>query len=290
MESLFNIQNNIIEILKNKIKLSTREARTEARFILEHELKMKHAHLISNQLSPIKERDKDKIYKILEERIQYKPLAYIIGEWDFYGLNFFVSQETLIPRQDTELLIDLILKKYSKDQGINILDLGTGSGVIGITLAKKMPKSNVLISDVSCKALKVAEKNIRNFKLKNIKAIQSNWFKNIPPMKFDVIISNPPYIDKKSPYLNKPELSYEPKIALISKENGLKDILSIIQESPNFLSKKGRVFIEHGFDQSSQVNSILLNNNFTKVTVHKDLNKIIRVSSGEIKIDEESRH
>ena len=109
MESLFDIQNNIIEILKNKIKLSTREARTEARFILEHELKMKHAHLISNQLSLIKERKKNKIYKILEERIQYKPLAYIIGEWDFYGLNFFVSQETLIPRQDTELLIDLIL-------------------------------------------------------------------------------------------------------------------------------------------------------------------------------------
>ena len=118
MESLFDIQNNIVEILKNKIKLSTREARTEARFILEHELKMKHAHLISNQLSLIKERKKNKIYKILEERIQYKPLAYIIGEWDFYGLNFFVSQETLIPRQDTELLIDLILKKYSKNQEI----------------------------------------------------------------------------------------------------------------------------------------------------------------------------
>ena len=283
MESLFDIQNNIIEILKSKIKLSTREARIEARFILEHELKMKHASLISNQLLPIKQKNKNKIYKILEERIQHKPLAHIIGEWEFYGLNFFVSQETLIPRQDTELLIDLVLKKYPPKQEINILDLGTGSGIIGITLAKKIPKSHILISDVSLKALKVAEKNILNFKLKNIRTIQSNWFKNIPPKKFDVIISNPPYIDEESSYLNNPELSYEPKIALISKNNGLKDISHIIEESPNFLSKKGRVFIEHGFDQSGEINSIFLNNNFTKITQHKDLNKIIRVSSGEIK-------
>jgi release factor glutamine methyltransferase len=145
MESLFDIQNNIIEILKNKIKLSTREARIEARFILEHELKMNHAGLISNQLLPIKQKNKNKIYKILEERIQHKPLAHIIGEWEFYGLNFFVSQETLIPRQDTELLIDLVLKKYPPKQEINILDLGTGSGIIGITLAKKIPKSHVII-------------------------------------------------------------------------------------------------------------------------------------------------
>ncbi len=101
--------------------------------------------------------------------------------------------------------------------------------------------------------------------------------------KVDVIISNPPYIDEESSYLNNPELSYEPKIALISKNNGLKDISHIIEESPNFLSKKGRVFIEHGFDQSGEINSIFLNNNFIKITKDKDLNKIIRVSSGEIK-------
>ena len=218
-----------------------------------------------------------KIKEIIADLKTNKPIQHIIGETEFYGLKFKVNEHTLIPRPETEELVQWILEH----EFTSALDIGTGSGCIPIAL-KKNKDAEITAIDVSESALWVAKENAKineveiNFLLQDI-------LKTTTLPKIDVIISNPPYIDEKSSYLNNPELSYEPKIALISKNKGLKDISHIIEESPNFLSKKGRVFIEHGFDQSGEINSIFLNNNFTKITQHKDLNKIIRVSSGEIK-------
>ncbi|MGE4596884.1 MAG: peptide chain release factor N(5)-glutamine methyltransferase [Methylophilaceae bacterium] len=283
MKTILGVQNEIIESLKEKIKLSGREAALETRFILEHVLKMKHASLISNQHNNINQKDINNIYRIVSDRIAYKPLAYILGEWSFYGLKFLISSDTLIPRQDTELIIDLIYKQFSKNQKLIILDLGTGSGIIGITLAKIFLNSEVLISDISLKALEISKKNISYHNLKNIQTIQSNWMKNIPSNKFDIIVSNPPYINEYDNHLSIPELSYEPKIALISKEDGYADIAQIIQQSPKFLKKNGVLYLEHGFDQSEKIKHLFSENHFINIKQYYDLNKIIRVTSGKIK-------
>jgi len=283
MKTILGVQNEIIESLKEKIKLPRREAALESKFILEYVLKMKHASLISNQHNNINQKDINNIYRIISERITYKPLAYILGEWSFYGLKFLISTDTLIPRQDTELIIDLIHKQFSENQKLMILDLGTGSGIIGITLAKIFPKAKVLISDISLKALEISKKNISYHSLKNIQIIQSNWMKNIPSKKFDIIVSNPPYINENDKHLIASELSYEPKISLFSKEDGYADIAQIIHQSPKFLTQNGVLYLEHGFDQSEKIKHLLSENRFINIKQYYDLNKIIRVTSGKIK-------
>ena len=135
-------------------------------------------------LYPTKKQNIDKIQEefissILKKRIKREPLAYIFNEWDFYGETFYLDKNSLIPRQDTELIIDLVIKQFDKESKLNILDLGTGSGVIGITLSKLYPNSIITISDISSKALNVANKNIKNHNVTNIRSLESDWFDNL---------------------------------------------------------------------------------------------------------------
>jgi release factor glutamine methyltransferase len=219
--------------------------------------------------------------KILKKRSKKEPLAYILREWDFYGETFFLNKNSLIPRQDTELMIDLAINQFDKDSRLNILDLGTGSGVIGITLSKLFPNSKITVTDISSKALQVANKNIKQHKLKNIHSIESDWFNNIKKNeKFDLIMTNPPYVSKDDPHLINPELKFEPSNALISADNGFSDIFKIIDESPKFLKVEGRLFIEHGYNQGVKVKKYLQKKSFCKIKQYQDLNQKIRVTSG----------
>ena len=219
-----------------------------------------------------------------KERLSYKTLAYILKEWKFYDMKFFVNSNVLIPRQDTELMIDLILNYYQKKDSLNILDLGTGSGAIGIVLASKFKKAKVLLTDMSSKDLNISKKNIFFHKLKNISTLKSDWFEKIPNKKFDLIVSNPPYINKKDTHLKNKELLFEPKNALISEQKGYADITKIIKLSPNFLKSNGALYIEHGYNQSRKVKELFKKNNFTKIKQKQDINKIYRITSGVIKI------
>jgi release factor glutamine methyltransferase len=148
--------------LRENIQINEREAQIEAENILKFALKKPSSFFISNQKTNIDKIQEELISSILKKRIKSEPLAYILNEWDFYGETFYLDKNSLIPRQDTELLIDLVLKRYDKESKLNILDLGTGSGVIGITLSKLYPNSMITISDISSKALNVANKNIKN--------------------------------------------------------------------------------------------------------------------------------
>jgi release factor glutamine methyltransferase len=281
------IQELILEIRKiltENLCLTLREAGIESRFILEHALKVSHQYLISNYEQLIDANKLKQIMELVSDRISNKPLAYILKEWKFYDIELYIDSNVLIPRQDTELLIDLIINKYNKYEEIDILDLGTGSGAIGIALGKNFQNAEILLSDISFKALNIANKNILRHKLKNISVIQSDWLANIANKKFDIIVSNPPYIDKSDPHLKNTELLYEPQDALISEKEGYGDILEIVRHSPRFLKQKGALYIEHGYNQHEKIHQLFLDNDFINIKQCEDLNGVIRATSGNIKI------
>jgi len=270
----------IEECLRENIQINEREAQIEAEYILKFALKKPSSFFISNQKINIDKTQEEFISSILKKRIKHEPLAYIFNEWDFYGKTFYLDKNSLIPRQDTELLIDIVLKEFDKESKLNILDLGTGSGVIGITLSKLYPNSTIIISDISSKALKVANKNIKKHNATNIYTLESDWFDNIQEKElFDLILTNPPYISKDDVHLNNLELGYEPSNALVAANDGFADIFKIIDTSPRFLNSEGLLMIEHGHTQGHSVKNYFQQKSFDNIKQHRDINQKIRVTS-----------
>jgi release factor glutamine methyltransferase len=270
----------IEECLKKNIQINAREAKIEADYILKFALKKPSSFFISNQKTNIEKTQEELISSILKKRIKREPLAYIFKEWDFYGETFYLDKNSLIPRQDTELMVDLVLNQFDKKSKLNILDLGTGSGVIGITLSKFYPNSLITISDISPKALKVANKNIKKHKVSNVNSIESNWFSAFKEEEnFDLILTNPPYIAKGDVHLTNLEINYEPSNALVSANNGFSDIFKIIDSAANFLKPQGKLFIEHGYTQAYEVKNYLQKKYFDTIKQHRDINHKIRVTS-----------
>lgn len=280
MSSVSYHKKRIEECLKKNIQINAREAKIEADYILKFALKKPSSFFISNQKTNIEKTQEELISSILKKRIKREPLAYIFKEWDFYGETFYLDKNSLIPRQDTELIVDLVLNQFDKKSKLNILDLGTGSGVIGITLSKFYPNSLITISDISPKALKVANKNIKKHKVSNVHSIESNWFSAFKEEEnFDLILTNPPYIAKGDVHLTNLEINYEPSNALVSANNGFSDIFKIIDSAANFLKPQGKLFIEHGYTQADKVKNYLQKKYFDTIKQHRDINHKIRVTS-----------
>lgn len=280
MSSVSYHKRRIEECLKKNIQINAREAKIEADYILKFALKKPSSFFISNQKTNIEKTQEELISSILKKRIKREPLAYIFKEWDFYGETFYLDKNSLIPRQDTELIVDLVLNQFDKKSKLNILDLGTGSGVIGITLSKFYSNSLITISDISPKALKVANKNIKKHKVSNVNSIESNWFSGFKEEKnFDLILTNPPYIAKGDVHLTNLEINYEPSNALVSPNNGFSDIFKIIDSAANFLKPQGKLFIEHGYTQADKVKNYLQKKYFDTIKQHRDINHKIRVTS-----------
>ena len=280
MSSVSYHKKRIEECLKKNIQINAREAKIEADYILKFALKKPSSFFISNQKTNIEKTQEELISSILKKRIKREPLAYIFKEWDFYGETFYLDKNSLIPRQDTELMVDLVLNQFDKKFKLNILDLGTGSGVIGITLSKFYPNSLITISDISPKALKVANKNIKKHKVSNVNSIESNWFSAFKEEEnFDLILTNPPYIAKGDVHLTNLEINYEPSNALVSANNGFSDIFKIIDSAANFLKPQGKLFIEHGYTQADKVKNYLQKKYFDAIKQHQDINHKIRVTS-----------
>ena len=280
MSSVSYHKKRIEECLKKNIQINAREAKIEADYILKFALKKPSSFFISNQKTCIEKTQEELLSSILKKLIKREPLAYIFKEWDFYGETFYLDKNSLIPRQDTELMVDLVLNQFDKKSKLNILDLGTGSGVIGITLSKFYPNSLITISDISPKALKVANKNIKKHKVSNVNSIESNWFVAFKEEKFfDLILTNPPYIAKGDVHLTNLEINYEPSNALVSANNGFSDIFKIIDSAANFLKPQGKLFIEHGYTQADKVKNYLQKKYFDTIKQHRDINHKIRVTS-----------
>lgn len=273
------LENFIFQQLKESLNLPKRELMLETKMILLNSLEVTSTDLIINKKKSVSEKDYHQIKRIIDQRKTGKPLAYIFGEWDFYGQTFYVNKNTLIPRPDTELLIDIAFDTFDKTLPLKILDLGSGSGVIGITLANHYLNSQIILSDISLNALKIAKKNASKFN-KKITLIRSDWFKSIDEHNFNLIVSNPPYINKNEQHLVSPELKFEPNKALYANEDGLGDIKSICARAKEYLITDGILMLEHGFNQASDILDIFKKNNYKNIKQFKDINQKLRVTLG----------
>lgn len=221
--------------------------------------------------------------EMMKDRLNERPIAYIIGNREFMGLDFFVKEGVLIPRPDTETLVEELINICNNKTGLNILDIGTGSGAITVSLAKYLDKSHVISVDISDIALEIAFKNAVSNKVdERIDFIKSDVFSNVPKeQKFDIIVSNPPYIRKKDiEGLNKQVKDFEPYNALEGGDDGLDFYRKITKESKEFLKTKGLLAYEVGHDQASDVIKIMQQNGFEGIYTKKDLQGFERVVIG----------
>jgi release factor glutamine methyltransferase len=217
---------------------------------------------------------------LIKQRLQGAPIAYLTGTREFWSRDFRVTPDVLIPRPDTELLIELSLDLIPNNQAVKLIDLGTGSGIIAVTLAAERPNAHATAVDASLAALAVARHNAQHHQLTNIEFYQSDWFSNVPNRLFDLIISNPPYIDPDDEHLQQGDVRFEPKTALIAKDHGLSDIKSIAATALRYLKPAGHLLIEHGYNQALQVQAIFNALHYDKVQSYRDLSGQPRVTYG----------
>jgi release factor glutamine methyltransferase len=224
--------------------------------------------------------DQYKYYQELIKRRQKKePIAYIVGHKEFWSLDLIVTPEVLIPRPETEILVELTLKNFAKKQMIRVADLGLGSGAVAIALAFECPNWEVYGTEISEAALTVALQNAEKFKLKNIHFLQSEWCAALPKDTFDVIVSNPPYISANEDLLR--DLKYEPYDALVSGPSGLEALQEIIPQAKEYLITGGLLFVEHGDDQEKQVAELFKQENYSAIKNFKDIAGKPRVTQGQ---------
>ncbi|MGZ4969656.1 MAG: peptide chain release factor N(5)-glutamine methyltransferase [Methylobacter sp.] len=222
---------------------------------------------------------------LLEQRRKGTPIAYITGNREFWSRDFLVTPDVLIPRPDTELLIELSLKLIPPAEPVKIIDLGTGSGIIAITLAAERPHAQIIATDFSLAALHIAQLNADKHHINNVRFYQSDWFSNVPASKFNLVISNPPYIAKDDTHLQQGDVRFEPQTALCAADQGLRDIKIIAAAARNYLEPRGHVLIEHGYDQQQQVQILFKNLHYDGVQTYTDLSGQPRVTYGQFMSD-----
>ena len=272
--------------------LNTEEAALEAQLLLQHALNVNRAWLISHQNDALDvkygEPNIHAAYRaLINRRVKGEPIAYILGVREFYGLKLKVTPDTLIPRPDTETLVDAALAKIPLQKNLNVCDLGTGSGAIALAIAKHRPQAFVLALDASQAALDVAIANAGILKIPNVDFVLSDWFSALcqknSPQTFDVIVSNPPYIEANDAHLSQGDLRFEPLSALASGQDGLDDIRNIITNAPQHLNPDGLLLLEHGYNQAEQVAALLKQAGFSEIETVKDLSGNERVTLGCLK-------
>lgn len=254
---------------------------TDARILLAHVLAANHAFLLTHPEHVLTSQQEANFRHLVEQRSIGQPVAYLIGKREFYDLIFNVNAAVLIPRPETELLVEWALRLIPEHQSCEILDLGTGSGAIAITIAKHKPQTRVTAVDLSTAALAVASRNAIELQVRNVDWITSNWFDELSDRKFDLIVSNPPYVAAHDPHLQRGDLRFEPQVALSAGEDGLACIAHIIQSAPQYLSPAGWLLLEHGYDQASQCKRLLAEKDFSNICSYPDLAGIMRVSGGQ---------
>jgi release factor glutamine methyltransferase len=248
----------------------------EAEILLAQILKKDRAYLYTYPETRLSNAESLAFQQNITKRKQGLPIAYIMQEREFWSLTLHVSPDTLIPRHETELLVEIALA-YSQEN-LKVLELGTGSGAIAIALAHERPNWQITAIDNSIAALAIAKSNKAKYNLTNINFLHSDWFSEIPD-KYNIIISNPPYIAVCDPHLDQGDLRFEPQGALSSGPDGLDALRLIIAHSSDYLLRGGILILEHGYTQAALVAALFTQNNFSKIKHYHDLSNHLRASS-----------
>ncbi len=262
---------------------SSDSARLDAELLLAHVLQQSREYLHTwpeQQLSPAQTEE---FNTLIYKRRDGWPIAYLVGHQAFWTLDLLVTPATLIPRPETELLIETALSLFPDEQPRTVIDLGTGSGAIALAIAKERPHWHVHATDASIDALAVARENARRHQIHNVTFRQGSWYAALPAeLRADLIVSNPPYICVNDPHLSQGDVRFEPVSALIAGTDGLDSIRDILIKAPQHLDAAGWVLLEHGYDQAETVHTLLVSHHFHQISQHTDLAGHTRVTQGQV--------
>lgn len=259
---------------------SSDSARIDAQVLMQFVLNRSMAWLITHGETLATADNILTFSQLVDQRNKGEPIAYLIGRKEFWSLDLEVNSHVLIPRADTETLVENALQLLSTTQTANILDLGTGSGAVALALAKERPSSAVLAVEKSNNALNIAISNATRNKIENVEFLCGSWYQPVKYHEFDLIVANPPYIAAGDPHLEKGDLRFEPSHALIAPDAGFSDLSHIILGAKGYLSGEGYLIVEHGAQQADQVNELFQQAGFTQIRCHYDINRLARCTSG----------
>ncbi len=273
----------ISELLQRSAELTASDSAVlDTELLLSHVLDVSRTYL---KTWPDRQPDTDQVTTfaaLFQRRLRGEPIAYILGHQGFWSLDLKVSEHTLIPRPETELLVETALELQLPPQS-SVLDLGTGTGAIALALACERNDWNITALDFQPQAVALAEENRAAHKLDNVQIVQSNWFAALPAVKFDLIVSNPPYIENNDPHLSQGDVRFEPASALVSGAEGLDDLILLIGQSVAFLKPNGWLLVEHGYDQGPGVRALFTEAGFSAIETRNDYNQIDRITFGQLR-------
>lgn len=281
MTTVAGLLNDASARIAAALGLEKREARLEARVLAAHAWQVDRAWLIAHDTDRLTEGPTAEFEALLTRRLAGEPVAYLVGAREFYGRPFQVSPEVLIPRPDTELLVELALTYIPLPQPVGVLDLGTGSGCIAITLALERPLARVTAVDHSAAALGIAQGNAGILNAR-VEFLTSHWFDALAGRRFDLIVSNPPYIAAADPHLARGDVRFEPLTALAAGADGLDDLRRLASAAGPHLKPGGTLLLEHGYDQGTACRALFQQAGFSEVTTLKDLAGLERVTLGHL--------
>lgn len=276
-----NIQ-QALQQANQDLSKSSPSAMLDAQVLLSFVLRCNSAHLAAWPEKELSEEQQSHYLQLIQKRQQGSPVAHLTGQREFWSLNFSVNDSTLIPRPETETLIEYILAEFNHRETLKLLDMGTGTGAIAIAIAKEKPGWEIVASDVSAEALKLARQNSEQHQTANITFIQSDWFENISADDFDIIVSNPPYIASDDPHLQQGDVRFEPLSALTSGPEGMDDIEQLCSHAADYLNNNGWLIIEHGYNQAQQVADCFAKNGFTMIGQQQDLSGHTRMTAASL--------
>ena len=282
MRSILDILQSDVPNLNTTLDLGAATARIEVQSLLQQVLAAPRSHLLAHPEQVLTAAQQAAYDGLLQRRLRGEPVAYILGEREFFGLNLKVTPATLIPRPDTELLVELALQRIPAHGRFRVLDLGTGSGAIALSIAHARPEAQVTAVDASAAALAVARENALRLGIRNVDMVCSDWFAALEGRRYGLIVSNPPYVAAGDEHLVQGDLRFEPASALVSGADGLDDIRRIVDQAGRFLEDASWLLLEHGYDQAGAVRVLLEQCGYVGVFSAGDMAGIARVSGGKL--------
>jgi release factor glutamine methyltransferase len=252
----------------------------EAKILLAHVLQRDRAWLAAHGDAMLTREQLQAFESLARRRHDGEPVAYLTGRREFFGLEIEVTRDVLIPRPETELLVEHALGAIPAGVPSRVLDLGCGSGAVALAIARERPRANVLGADVARAAVELARRNAQRLEIANATFLASDWFEAIARRSFEVIVANPPYVAEADPHLEQGDLRFEPPLALTPGADALSAIRTIVTTAPAYLVPDGVLALEHGHDQADAVQALLAGAGFRDVRSARDLAGILRVSSG----------